>query len=310
MTHDLAGRLARWLLIALAVDLLLTRVLVRLAIFVPKGEPWASVGAILGRIGAATDALVLIFAVLLLLALLIRSGHAGGWAERALLVGVGVLAAGGVVLLFSAPPPTVALGLDLLVVVIAMATGLRLARQSGIPALARGGLVVLAAAVAIAGLSHAFDAWGAIAGLSDVWKAPSTLILGVVGQLTFVVGAGLTGLAGVICLRRSPQGASRPIALGSLVAAAMLAAAVFAPATFGALAIWGVGLSGAVAAVFVAFSAGLSVAGLPALHRIAPRAAVGSAIVLLSGYGLAASGLVLAGMLGLFIAAQPSSQRH
>ncbi|MCZ7538284.1 MAG: hypothetical protein M5T61_21665 [Acidimicrobiia bacterium] len=53
----------------------------------------------------------------------------------------------------------------------------------------------------------------------------------------------------------------------------------------------------------VALGMGLALAGLPSLHQRAPSAAVGAGIVLLAGYGLAASGLVLASLLGLMVAA-------
>ena len=65
--------------------------------------------------------------------------------------------------------------------------------------------------------------------------------------------------------------------------------------------IWSIGLAGAVPAPFVAVALGLAVAGLPVLHRRVPALAVGASLVLVSGYDLAASGLVLAGLLGLIV---------
>ncbi|MEX1173109.1 MAG: hypothetical protein WEG56_10920, partial [Chloroflexota bacterium] len=84
VTHA-AAWLTRWLLVAVAADLLVTRFVVRLAIFIPKGEPWAAISAWLGRVGAMVDTLVPILAVLVLASMLSAAGRMTRF-DRALLV--------------------------------------------------------------------------------------------------------------------------------------------------------------------------------------------------------------------------------
>lgn len=289
--------LARLLLVAVALDLLVTRLIVRLAIFVPKGEPWATISGGLGRFGAATDALAPLVGLLLLAALLLLAGRAGRRGEALILVALAVVAAGGFALIHLPSRPAVVLVLDSLVVTVAVGSAVRVCRAGG-PIVARTGLVALAAATALAAIGHAVDLAGILAGSSGA----SALTLLAVGQLAFVGGAALVGLAGVFAMMRPGEFRGRHIAVG--VSAALLAAlaAAGAPATSGAIMIWSIGLTGAVPVLVVAVALGLAVAGLPTLHRKAPTLAIGASIVLCSGYGLAASGLVLAGLLGLVVA--------
>ncbi len=138
--------LSRWLLLAMALDLLVTRVVVRLAIFVPKGEPWTTVSAVLGRVGGLTDALVPIVGLLLLGALLLRAGRIGGSGEQLVVAALTTVAAGGLALVAFPPTPVVATLMSLLVAGTAIGAGIRLARDSSTPAIARIGLVSLAGA--------------------------------------------------------------------------------------------------------------------------------------------------------------------
>jgi hypothetical protein len=296
VTAEAVGRISLWLLAAVALDLVFTRFVVRLAMFIPKGEPWATMSAAIGRVGAAADALVPIVGLLLLGALLLGAGRVGGRIERAILIGIGVVAAGGFALVTLPPTPAVVLAIDLLVALIALATGARSLARARLPAVASAGLVALAASLALAAGARVVGAGsGGSAGLA----------VDALGQLMFVLGAALVGLAGVAQLRR-PEFARRGLVAAGLVAAlVVLVAGTRSPLMLGALAIWSVGLAAAVPTPLVALALGLAVTGLPALHRRAPAAAVGASVVLLAGYGLAASGLVLAGLLGLVVAGSP-----
>ncbi|MDO8484270.1 MAG: hypothetical protein Q7S35_04930 [Candidatus Limnocylindrales bacterium] len=301
--RETVDRLARWLLAAVAVDLIFTRFVVRLAIFIPKGEPWATAGAVLGRVGAATDALVAIVGLLLLGALLVRAGRLGRGADRAILVALSVVAAGGLALVYLPPSPAISIVLDLLVAAVALAAGIRVGREGGTPVVARIGLVSLALALALAPLGRLVDLAGLLAGATDGRsEAAAGLAIGALGQLAFVLGAAFVGLGGVVSRRPFDRSSHRIAVLGLVAALVVLSAGARAPAMWGALAIWSVGLGGTVPTAAVALALGLAVAGLPMLYRRAPALAIGASIVLLSGYGLAASGLVLAGLLGVVLA--------
>jgi len=294
--------LARLLLIAVALDLIVTRFVVRLAIFVPKGDPLAMLSVALGRIGAAIDAFVPLAGLLLLGALLVRVGRTGRRGEAVTLVALAVVAAGGFALIHFPPRPAVMLVLDSLVVAIAVGAAIR-ARDARGPVVARVGLVALAAAVATAGAGRAVDLVGVTAGWGANGPSGAFVLASVaIGQVAFVGGATLVGLGGLVGLRRSDPSRGRFAALGLASALIVLVAAAQAPATWGALAIWSIGLAGAVPAPIVAVALGLAVAGLPVLHGRAPALAIGASLVLLSGHDLAASGLVLAGLLGLVVA--------
>ena len=304
--RDPVDELARWLLVAMALDLFVTRFLVRLAIFVPKGEPWATVAAGLGRVGAATDALVPIVGLLLLGALLLRAGRLGSRAERAILVSLTGVAAGGLALVAFPPTPVVAIVLNLLVAATALGAAIRLFRDTRAPAIARLGLMSLGGAFVVAALGRVSDLAGVLAGPTGGWPDGSAgLAAGTLGQICFVGGAGIVGIAGIAWnarLRLSGRPDPRLAVAGVIAALVVLAAGSVAPATWGALAIWSLGLAGTTPVPVLALAAGLAVAGLPALYRRAPAAAMGGSIVLLAGYDLAASGLVLGGLLGLVVA--------
>ncbi len=300
--REAVDRLARWLLVAVGFDLIVTRFVVRLAIFIPKGEPWATASAILGRIGAATDALVPIVGLLLLGALLLRAGRLGDRAEQTILVLIAAIAVGGLALVRLPPTPLVALGLDLLVAVVAVGAALRIGRDVHAPRVARLGIVSLAAAIALAALGRMVDLAAVVAAPEGASPSGTPgIAIGALGQLAFVAGAALVGLAGVAGLV-SPGAPRRGLAIGLAAALVVLALGLRAPAIWGALAIWSVGLAGIVPVPAIALAIGLAVAGLPALHRRTPASAIGASIVLLAGYGLAASGLALAGLLGLVVA--------
>jgi hypothetical protein len=301
------ARLARWLLVAVALDLLVTRFFVRLAIFVPKDEPLATVGAVVGRVGAAIDALVPLLGLVLLGGLLLRAGRGGGLLERVQLLGIAVVGAGGFALLVLPPTAGAAVSLDLVVATLAVGAAVRLAHAAGASAIARVGLVSLAAAVALAAAGRVVVATGVLAGFGASFDggtsgAPSLQPADLLGQVAFVAGAALVGLGGLGTTGQRRQLRRRSALLGLGVAGVVLAAATFAPLTWGSLQVWSLGLSGVVPAPVVALALGIAAAGLPALHRRAPAAAVGASVALLAGHGLAASGLLLAGLLGLVVA--------
>lgn len=289
--------LARLLLVAVATDLILTRVVVRLAIFVPKGEPFSTLGAALGRLGAVADAFVPLAGLLLLGALLLRAGRTGRRGEALILFALAVVSAGGFALTYLPPRPEVLLVLESLVVAVAVGSVIHVRDTRG-PVLARIGLVALAAAMALAAIGHAVDLAGVVAGSSGV----SAMTFNVLGQLSFVCGVALVGLSGALDLVRHGPSRGRFIAVGAAAALLVGLTAARAPATSGAIMIWSTGLAGAVPDPIVAVALGLAVTGLPVLYRRAPALAIGASIILCSGYGLAASGLVLAGLLGLVVA--------
>lgn len=300
---QMVTRISAWLLAALAVDLLVTRFLVRLAIFVPKGEPWSTLGSLLGRIGAATDALVPLVGLLLLVALLLEVGRRRDPRDGLLLMGVAVVAAGGLAMVAFPPTPAVAFGLDLVVVLVALGAGLRLGGLPGVAGPVRVALVVLSLALALAAagrlVGHA--GWSLPAAGSGGDAAPSLLLTGA-GEILFVAGAALLGLAGLVLSARRGLPVRGYVMGGLVVGIVTLAPALFAPGIWGSLLIWSLGISGWVPALVAAGAIGLAAGGLPALYRVAPGPSMGAAIVLFAGYGLAASGLVLAGLLGLIVA--------
>jgi hypothetical protein len=295
-------QLARWLLATVAADLLLTRVVVRLAIFIPKGDPWATLSAALGRVGAAADVLVTVVGVLLLGALLIRAGRHGGWLDRASLLALAAVAASGLAHVYVAPTQGVVSAIDVLVIAIAAGTAVRGRFGPGVPVVARVGIVALASAVALAALGDAVQVSGILA-QSDTGgpAAAGGLMIRTAGEVAFTMSAALVGLGGIVLLRRPVVGSRRSIGVGVVAACVVVLAGTFAPASWGAILIWSLGLTGAIPLPFLALALGLAIAGLPALHRTAPQLAVGAAIVLFAGYGLAASGLLFAALLGLIV---------
>lgn len=295
-------RLARWLLVAVVLDLLVTRLVVRLAMFIPRDEPWATPARLLGRLGAATDVLVPIVGVLLLGALVVRAARGARLDERATLMAVGLAAIGGFALVVVPPTPGLLLAIDLCLgaAVVGAAIGLR--HQDADPPLVRPGLVALAAALLLVAVGRTLGAAEAT-GWSGVSGSGATAVaVDVWAQLAFVTGAGLIGMGGVLAGRASGTISRRRLVLALAVVLVSAAGWMRAPASWDSLTIWSLGLSGVVPALLVACVLGLVIVGLPSLYRVAPTVAVGAAIVMASGVGLAASGLVLAGLLGLVVA--------
>ncbi|MEX2184094.1 MAG: hypothetical protein WEC14_06575 [Chloroflexota bacterium] len=313
VTHA-AAWLTRWLLVAVAADLLVTRFVVRLAIFIPKGEPWAAISAWLGRVGAMVDTLVPILAVLVLASMLSAAGRMTRF-DRALLVSVAAVAVLGIAGAYLAPAPLTAVIVDGLIVLVAVGAASRIARSSTHVDLAIVGSVALAAAVAAPAGTRLWDTVPLVLGASGgSWVVPLGTWISVGGQWAFVAGAAMLGLAGVR-IRRSGWLRDRRslvvLMLAALLAASlMLAFAWRAPASFGQLLIWSIGLTGAVPVAVIASAIALAVVGLPALHRGTPSLATGGSIVLLAGYGLSASGLVLASLLGLLITRSVYDHAH
>ena len=297
--------LARLLLVAVAFDLVFARVVVRLAIFIPKEEPLAAVSAALGRLGAAADALVPLAGLLLLGGLLAAAGRTRDRGEAAVLAAVAVVAAAGFALLLLPPSPAVLLVIDLLVAGAAIGCALRLVGAAG-PVAARAGVVATAAAVATVAISRTVG----LVDLGGGSAAQLTMPMAAAGQVAFVAGAGLIGIGGLGGAAGDILARRRALAVGTITGLAALTSALLAPAAFGALAIWSIGVAGAVPPLAVAVAIGLVVAGLPGLHRDAPALALGAAVVLLAGYGLASSGLLLASLLGLMVAGTHDGDRQ
>lgn len=288
--------LARLLAIAVVLDLVVTRFVVRLAIFVPKGEPWATVSGVLGRIGAAIDAAVPLVGLVLLGALLVDAGRGRRAGEALTLSAVAAVAAAGFAALVAPPRVEVALTVDVLIVIVAGVVAPWVCRGPG-PIVARIGVVGLAAGTGLAAVAEIFG----LVGAAMPGDSPS-LALAALGQLAFVAGALFVGIGGFVGSGAGGPGRARFAALGLAVAVVVLAIAWRTPAMWGILSIWSVGLTGAVPAPIVALAIGCASAGLPLLYRRSAGLALGAAIVLLAGYDLAASGLLLAGLLGLALA--------
>lgn len=284
----LVGATAPMLLAAVALDLVLTRVIVRLAIFVPKGEPWASLGAALGRVGAVADVLVPIVALIVLGALALEAGR-GTRLDRVLVAVTAVVAAAGIALVVASPPPFVSAALDALIATVAIGAVIGWRPPASVPFAARSGIALLAIAIA----ASAVGRWAVV--------GPSAVV---VAHAAFVGGVVVLGAAGLMVASKIGSGRQRAAAIGTglVVTAIILAAGVRSPAHTEQLLIWSVGLAGVVPLPVVALAGGLAVAGIPVLHARTPQVAVGGSIIILAGSGLAASGLVLASLVGLLVA--------
>lgn len=289
--------LARLLLVAVALDLVVTRFVVRLAIFVPKGEPWTSASGVLGGIGAATDAAVPLVGLVVLGALLVDAGRRRRPLDAARLAVVAVIAAAGFAFIVLPPRVEVALVLEVLVALVAAAAVVRIGRVRG-PIVARVGVIGLAAGVGFAAISGTVE----LSGVAAASGGSPALTLIAAGQLSFVAGALMVGSGGLVRSGRPEPARGRFVLLGLAAALFVFVMAWRVPAMWGVLSIWSIGLAGAVPVPLVAIAIGIAAGGLPLLHRRSPGLAIGAAIVLLSGYDLAASGLLLAGLLGLVVA--------
>ena len=310
-------RIAGWLLAVVGLDLLVTRLLLRLAIFVPKSDAAAAVVGLVARVAAVADTLVPVVGLLLLGVLLASAGaRRSPLAWQLGLVATTGVAAGGLALTVLAPTPTGMIGLEGIVAAAALlfaALAVRAVRwvrvqadRAGAEALVRIGLAALGLATALAALARVVDAAAALSGSPAV--AEPSLAIFLAGELTFLAGAIALGVGGLLA---APAG-SRPVRIGVgagiLVALALAGASLAVPATGSILLIWSIGLvSGLVPLPLAALVAGLAAAGLVALASERRDLAVGLGVVLLAGYGLAASGLVLAGLLGLAVAGRAIS---
>lgn len=287
---DAVGIAGRWLLLAVALDLVMTRIVVRLAIFVPKGDPWAAASAVLGRVGAVADVLVVIAGVAALVVLLLRAGR-GSIADRLLALATAAVAAAGFALLVIPPTPAIAAVVDALIVVIALVAVTAWRPAPTVPRIAQLGLVALGVSVAAPAAARILT--------GDLPAIGASLVFA--GQWAVPLGAAALGVAGLP--GHTPRRIWRPAVLGGVVVATFLLVAAWRSPTYtNQLLIWSLGIAGAVPPPVLAIAAGLAIAGIPPLARRAWPLAVGGTIVLLAGHGLAASGLVLASLVGLLVA--------
>ncbi len=287
---DAVGIAGRWLLLAVALDLVMTRIVVRLAIFVPKGDPWATASAVLGRVGAVADVLVVIAGIAALVVLLLRAGR-GSIADRLLGLATAVIAAAGFALLVIPLTPEIAAVLDALIVGIALVAVTAWRPAPTVPRIAQLGLVALGVSVAAPAAARLLT--------GDLSTIGSWVVIA--GQWAVPLGAVALGAAGL--MGHAHRGIWRPAVLAGVVVAALLLAAAWRSPTYtNQLLIWSLGIAGAVPLPVLAVAAGLAIAGIPALARRAWRLAVGGTIVFLAGPGLVASGLVLASLVGLLVA--------
>jgi hypothetical protein len=286
--------IARWLLIAVGLDLLVTRVASRLAIFVPKEGGVAAVAGWVGRLGAVADTLVPIIAALLLAALLFEAGRRpASWRERVGLLSVTAVAVMGIAGLVTAPTPEATLAGQVLVLVAAL---LLVLPDTGADSdrLADAGRLLLVFALACGALARAGAPAAAL--LGKPFPVDPTLSLVTTGELAFVAGAAAVGVAGISRATR------RARSVGLAIAAVLVAQALVAPDMTGILLIWSLGLTGLLPLSLYAIVAGLAIAGLAGLSSDHSARAIGLAIVLMAGNAPAASGLLLASLLGLVIA--------
>ncbi|HWP62994.1 MAG TPA: hypothetical protein VNO86_05945 [Candidatus Binatia bacterium] len=305
-----------WLAVALAVDLVVTRFLLRLAVFVPKSELAAAVVGPVARLGAVVENLVALLA-LAVLGLLVGAAVSRGHGPTTLappssvvwrigLAATIVVAVGGLALLVAPPDPIVVAGLGASLVVGVLGFGpAALVGRTRLEAL---GLGLLAGSLLATGLGRGLAAGSILApgvlvsqagaAAFDPGHASPALLAVLGGQLAFAAGALAVGLAGLRASGGRRTG-WRWLLLGILVSAVALVAVGRAPTTSGMLVIWTLGLSGVVPLGFVAAGLGLVVAGLGRSLTVDRRRALGPTLIVLAGATPAASSLVLAALLGL-----------
>ncbi len=307
--------LAGWLVVVLGIDLLVTRLLLRLAIFVPKSELAAAVVDPLGRGGAVVENLLAVLVLVLLAVLVLSAVVASPTASAALsptwrlgLAATIGIVGGGLLLLAVPPTPLLVVGLG---ATVATAALLFLpAALAGRNRLEQVGLGLLALSLVAAGLGRGLEGLEALLGaialtrpeadaLGGVPVGPTLLVVG--GQGAYLAGAVGLGLAGLATARQHPA-RGRWLLLGGSVAVVALAAAVRAPTTSGMLLIWTIGLAGVAPLGFVAVAAGLVVAGLGLAHAASPRRAIGPILLVLAGATPGTSSLLLVALLGLALA--------
>lgn len=296
-----AATISGWLLAATAVDLVVTRTASRMLIFVPKDPALAGPAAVVGRLAAFADTLVLLTAVALLVAL-IGAAASIPLASRLALAATCGVALAGLLAIVAPPSPWVGLGTDVLIIgaLACFAGPLVVARRLVGPL--RMTVLALAAAAGLAALARLVEDAGALAQGLPLPALESGLRAG--GESLFLLGAAAAGWAGLRSLPRAVVARRRWVWLGSSVGLLVLLAAALAPATTAMFLTWSLGLSGSLPAPVYAAAAGLALAGLPLLADRHRQAVIGVGIVLLAGNALAASGLLLAGLLGLAVAAR------
>lgn len=292
--------IAGWLLAATAIDLFVTRLASRMTIYVPKDPALAGPASAVGRLAAFADALVPVFAVALLLALIAGAGSSG-LSHRIGLAATAGVAAAGVIAIAVPPSPWVGVATDVLVMAALAAFAgplLAGARRLGAGSAA---VLALAGAAGLAALARLVESLGALPGGGGL-PFVETGLRGA-GEVLFVLGAATAGWAGLRLARRAGSIPRRVAGAGAVVAALLLAASALAPSMTGMILTWSLGLSGALPALAYAAAGGLAVAGLVALAGPRRETAIGLGIVLLAGNALSASGLLLAGLLGIAVAA-------
>jgi hypothetical protein len=296
-----ASAVAAWLLAATVLDLILTRLASRMMIFAPKDPALAGPAAAVGRLAAFADALVPLVGLVLLVAL-IDGARRPGTVDRIGLTATAGVAVAGVLAIAAPPSPWMGAGAELLVVaaLICFATPLMRSNRRASPL--NMAVLSLAGAAGLAALARVLEDLGAVGPGGGILVSETGLRAA--GEVLFIVGAATAGWSGLRSARRAGAVPRLAVGAGAMVAVLVLGASTFAPSMTAMILIWSLGLSGALPAISYAAAAGLVTAGLPALAGKRRAAAVGLGIVLLAGNALSASGLLLAGLLGIAIAAR------
>lgn len=315
---SLVAVIAGWLVAILVVDLLVTRLLLRLAIFIPKEAAVADIVGFVARAGAMIETLAALVAIAAVLAML--APGAAPASRTSWRIGVALTAGIGAAGLIGVVTPltvTTAVIVDGLVVGAALALLIaNLRTHASRPLLVS--LVALAASIVLAAAARIATNL-AVGGVDGLGTLPGPLTTA--AQLAFVAGAlaaGLTGLAGGLRRRRTvatgietgPSRRSRrpdgPLLAGLAVGLGWASLTFFAPATSQQLLIWSLGLQPVLPPVVLALLAGTAVAGLGRLAAGSGSGrlpALGIGLVLAAGHGLPASYLLLSGLIGLGVAA-------
>jgi hypothetical protein len=296
-----ASVVAGWMLAATALDLLVTRLASRLMIYVPKDPALAGPASVVGRLAAFADALVPVVGIVLL-TILISGARSAGPSHRLGLAGTAGVAVAGLLAIVRAPSPWVGAVTDLLVIAALVGFAAPLVLGEGRLKPLGAAVLALAGAAGLAALARLVEDLGALA--PAVGLPVTETGLRAAGEVLFILGAVAAGWSGLGPARRAGTVPRWAVGAGTLVAALLLAASAFAPSMTAMILTWSLGLSGALPAVFYAVPAGLAVAGLASLVGRRRGAAVGLGIVLLAGNALSASGLLLASLLGIAIAAR------
>src|SRR3989304_4159770 len=184
-TGGLVAITSRWLLLALVLDLSITRLSLRIAIFLPKGAVVADVVGAFARVGAVVENVLVLVALVALGALLAESGGRAGSAWKAGLALTAGVAIGGLLSHWQAPSPVVSAALGALTVGAAL-----LLAVPAVRAAARDPYAVAILALAVAASLPALAALGGAAGAAtDAAGAPGLgLALPTVGGVGFLIG--------------------------------------------------------------------------------------------------------------------------